>query len=103
MTYFGHKYPPDTFGRHEVIRGIILGRIFYFATPVTGTRKVIDSGFYWSERWWGGSGISWNICKSFASRSRQTTTPIPHHSVFYRPDALPDTQPTASKDWRQLK
>ena len=21
MTYFGHKYPPDTFGRHEIIRG----------------------------------------------------------------------------------
>ena len=24
-----------------------------------------------------------------------------HHSVFYRPDALPATQPTASKHWRQ--
>ena len=33
------------------------------------------------------SGISWAICKS-APRSRQTTTPAPHHSVFYRPDAL---------------
>ena len=29
-----------------------------------------------------GSGISWAICKS-APRSRQTTTPAPHHSVFY--------------------
>ena len=38
----------------------------------------------------------WAICKS-ARRSRQTTTPAPHHSVFYRPDALPDAQPTASK------
>jgi len=28
--------------------------------------------------------------------SLQTTTPAPHHSVFYRPDALPATQPTAS-------
>ena len=35
-----------------------------------------------------GSGISWAICKS-APRSRQITTPVPHHSVFYRPDALP--------------
>jgi len=35
-----------------------------------------------------GSGISWAICKS-APRSRQITTPAPHHSVFYRPDALP--------------
>jgi len=43
-----------------------------------------------------GSGIRWAICKS-ASRSRQTTTPAPHHSAFYRPDALPAAQPTASK------
>ena len=47
-----------------------------------------------------GSGISWAICKS-APRSRQITTPAPHHSVFYRPDALPAAQPTASKHWRQ--
>jgi len=32
--------------------------------------------------------------------SLQTTTPAPHHSVFYRPDALPATQPTASKHWQ---
>jgi len=25
------------------------------------------------------------------------STPSPHHSVFYRPDALPAAQPTASK------
>jgi len=44
-----------------------------------------------------GSGISWaTICKS-AHRSRQITTPAPHHSVFYRPDALPAAQPTVSK------
>ena len=43
-----------------------------------------------------GSGIS----KS-APRSRQITMPAPHHSVFYWPDALPATQPTASKHWRQ--
>jgi len=28
---------------------------------------------------------------------RQITTPSPHHSVFYRLDALPAAQPTASK------
>jgi len=43
-----------------------------------------------------GSGICWAICKS-APRSRQITMPAPHHSVFYRPDALPAAQPTASK------
>ena len=47
-----------------------------------------------------GSGISWAICKS-APRSRQITMPAPHHSVFYRPDALPAAQPTASKHWRE--
>jgi len=25
------------------------------------------------------------------------TMPVPHHSVFYRPDALPAAQPTVSK------
>ena len=35
-----------------------------------------------------GKGIHWAICKS-APRSRQITTPASHHSVFYRPDALP--------------
>ena len=48
-----------------------------------------------------GSGISWAVCKS-APRSSQVTMPVPHHSVFYRPDALPAAQPTASKHWRQL-
>ena len=33
--------------------------------------------------------------------SRQITTPAPHHSVFYRPDALPVAQPTASMHWRE--
>ena len=43
---------------------------------------------------WHGSGISWTICKQSAPRSRQITTPTPHHLSFYRPDALPDTQPS---------
>ena len=32
------------------------------------------------------------VCTSF-----QITTPTSHHSVFYRPDALPVAQPTVSK------
>ena len=49
-------------------------------------------------------GWQWHqlvICKSFAPRSRQITMPVPHHSVFYRPDALPAAHPTASKHKRQ--
>ena len=48
----------------------------------------------------GGSGISWTICKSFAPHFRQITTSVPHYSIFYGPDALPDAQPTVSKHWR---
>jgi len=48
-----------------------------------------------------GSGIYWAICE--VCTSSQTTMPTSHHSVFYRPDALPATQPTASKHWRQIK
>jgi len=40
----------------------------------------------------GGSGISWTICKSSAPRTTQITTLAPHHSTFYRPDALPDAE-----------
>ena len=47
-----------------------------------------------------GSGISWAICKS-APCSRQITMPAPYQSVFYRPDALPAAQPTASKHRRR--
>jgi len=33
---------------------------------------------------------------SSAACSGQITMPVPHHPVFYRPDALPAAQPTAS-------
>ena len=61
-----------------------------------GTRKVKPIWISLKQETVSGSGISWAICKS-VPRSRQMTTPAPHHSVFYRPDALPATQPTASK------
>jgi len=50
-------------------------------------------------RFWGGSGISWTICKQSVSCSRQIITPMcrHHHSICF---ALPDAQPTASKHWR---
>ena len=61
-----------------------------------GTRKVKPIWILLEQETVSGSGISWAICKS-APRSRQITTPAHHHSVFYRPDALPAAQPTASK------
>jgi len=42
-----------------------------------------------------GSGISWAICK-FAPHPRQSRQ-HPTTQFFYRPDALPAAQPTASK------
>ena len=64
-----------------------------------GTRKVKPIWILLKQETVSGNGIRWAICKS-APRSRQITTLAPHHSVFYRPDALPATQPTASKHWR---
>ena len=61
-----------------------------------GTRKVKPIWILLRQETVRGSGISWTICKS-APRSRQITTPAPHHSVFYKPDALHATQPAASK------
>ena len=64
-----------------------------------GTRKVKPIWILLEQETVSASGISWAICKS-APCSRQITTPAPHNSVFYRPDALPAAQPTASKHWR---
>jgi len=66
-----------------------------------GTRKEKPIWILLKQERVSGSGISWAICKS-APRFRQIITPTPHHSVFYRPDALPAAQPTASKHSRQL-
>jgi len=61
-----------------------------------GTRKVKPIWILLEQETVSGSGISWAMHKS-APRSRQITMPAPHHSVFYRPDALPAAQPTVSK------
>ena len=65
------------------------------------TRKAKPNWILLKQETVSGSGIGWAICKS-APRSRQITMPAPHYSIFYRPDALPAAQPTASKHWRQL-
>ena len=73
-----------------------------------GTRKVKPIWILLQQETMSGSGISWPIDIS-APRSRQRTMPAPHHSVFYRPDALPAAQPTVSavkalkakNQWRQ--
>jgi len=57
-----------------------------------GTRKV-PIWILLKQETTSGSGISWAICKS-ASRSRQITTPAPHHSVFKA--GCPSCRPTNS-------
>ena len=61
-----------------------------------GARKVKPIWILLEQETVSGSGISWAICKS-APHSRQITTLVPHHSLFYRSDALPAAQPTTSK------
>jgi len=63
-------------------------------------KGINQSGILLKQETVSGSGISWAMCKS-APRYRQITMPAPHHSVFYRPDALPAAEPTVSKHWRQ--
>ena len=50
-----------------------------------GTRKIKPVWIKTRQlmiRFWADSSISWTICKQSAPRSRQTTTPTPHHSIF---------------------
>ena len=77
-----------------------LTALFSGTTRVSRYQKIKPIWILLKQETVSGSGISWAICKS-APRSRQITTPVPHHSVFYRPDALPAAQSTASKHWRQ--
>jgi len=60
-----------------------------------GTRKVKPIWILLKQETVSGSGISWDICKS-APRCRHNHASTPPLS-FYRLDALPATQPTASK------
>ena len=66
---------------------------FSATTWWAGTRVIKPIWILLKQETVSSSGISWDICKS-APRSRQITTPAPHRSVFYRPDALPAAQPT---------
>ena len=59
-----------------------------------GTRKVKPIWILLKQETVSSSGISWAICKS-APRSRQITTPTPHHSVFLQA-RCPSCHPTNS-------
>ena len=75
--------------------------LFSGTTRWSSTRKVKLIWMLLKQETVSGSGISWAICKS-APHSREITMPAPHHSVFYKPDAIPATHSTASMHWRHL-
>ena len=63
------------------------------------TRRTNRSGFAEEEM----TGWQWhqlNHMQAICTSLQKITTPAPHQSDFYGLDALPDTQPTASKHWR---
>ena len=64
-----------------------------------GTRKVKPIWILLKQETVSGSGISCAICKS-ASRSRQITIPVPHHSSFFtgRMPFLPPNQQCQSTE-----
>jgi len=66
-----------------------------------GTRKVKPVWILLKQETVSGSGHSWAICKSAPAPDRQLHQ-HPTTQFFYRPDALPAAQPTASKHWRQI-
>jgi len=64
-----------------------------------GTRKVKTSGFYWSKRQWvavASAGPYMQVCTLLQTDNHASTPPL----GFYRPDAFPAAQPTASQHWR---
>ena len=96
--------PPVLNWRCQLTHKALLADAFYCCVMAfdpgqpgwAGTRKVKPVWILLKQETVNGSGISWAVCKS-APSSRQTTTPASHNSVFYRPDALPAAQTTASK------
>ena len=64
-----------------------------------GTRKVKPIWILLKQETVSDSGISWAICKS-ASRSRQITMPVPHHSSYFtgRMPFLPPNQQRQSTE-----
>ena len=69
-----------------------------------GTRKVKPIWILLKQETVSGIGIRWAICKS-ASRSRQITMPVPHHSSFFtgRMPFLPPNQQRQSTKGTEIK
>jgi len=73
----------------------VAGRFFGLVTKHACDRRTdVSRTELRLPRRWDGSGISWTMCKSFALyRDNHARISLLN---FYRPDALPDAQPTCS-------
>jgi len=80
--------------------GICLGPPGWAGTRKVKTRKVKPIWIYWSKRQWVAVASAGQYASLYLI---QITTPTSHHSVFYRPDALPAAQPPESKHWRTVR
>ena len=78
------------------VRHTHLTALFPRLSGTPGTRKIKPVWILLKQETVSGSGMSWAVCKS-APCSRQITMPAPHHSVFYKLDALSAAQLAASK------
>ena len=89
-----HKVPDGTYITYIRLTALCPGLPRW-----AGTRKVKPIWILLKQETVSGSGISWAICKS-ASRSRQITMPIPHHSSFFtgRMPFLPPNQQRQSTE-----
>jgi len=81
-----HQLQPSTLRFTFTLYDIIITRLTALCPGLpgwAGTRKVKPVWILLKQETVSGSGISWAICKS-AHRSRQITTPEPHHSVGWQ-------------------
>jgi len=97
-TLLTHESPPITNPRGRQFKHththIRLTALFPGLLGWTGTRKGKPVWVLLKQETGSGSGISWAVCKS-APRSRQITTPAPHHSSFLQA-GCPSCHPTNS-------
>ena len=84
-----HHAETQHIGTHTHTR---LTALFLGLPRWASTRKVKPTWILLKQETVSGSGISWAICKS-ALRSRQITTPVPHHSSFLQA-GCPSCRPT---------
>ena len=70
------------------VRVLLLLQPFYMLLSGTTRMSRYQDKPFWillfKQRWWGGSGISCTICKSFAFRSWQIGMPAPRHPSLLR-------------------